>query len=82
MKYYVITFEQVHNDNGSIGEYVTKSDPMTEKQAKTAFYNKCAAVNSDLSDNGHTFMKIDMANSIGGIVKQDTLGAYVEQTGE
>ena len=77
MKYYVIAVEQVHTESG-LGEYATKSDPMTEKAARSAFYDKCASVNKDLSDNGHTFMDIKIINSEGGQVKRDTLGKYVE----
>ena len=43
-----------------------------------SFYDKCASVNKDLSDNGHTFMDIKIINSEGGQVKRDTLGKYVE----
>ena len=78
MKYYVFTIEQVKND-GKWGEYATKSDAMTEKAARTAFYDKCSAVNKDLSDNGHSFMDIKIVNSEGGIVKKDTLGAYINE---
>ena len=77
MKYYVIAVEQVHTESG-LGEYATKSDPMTEKAAHSTFYDKCASVNKDLSDKGHTFMDIKIINSEGGQVKRDTLGKYVE----
>ena len=79
MKYYVITCEQVHGEGGKLGEYMTKSDSMTEQSARTTFYDKCSAVNKDLSDNGHTFMDIKLVNSEGGVIKKDTLGAYVDE---
>lgn len=77
MKYYVITTEQLHADEG-FSEYATKSDGMTKKQATSTFYDKCSAVNKDLSDKGHTFMDIKIVNSQGGIEKRDTLGEYIE----
>lgn len=79
MKYYVITVEQLHKDGGGYNEYATKSDAMTEKSVMTTFYDKCSAVNKDLSDKGHTFMDIKIVNSQGGIEKRDTLGEYVEE---
>lgn len=78
MKYYVITCEQVHGESG-LGEYMTKSDSLTEQGARTMFYDKCSAVNKDLSDKGHTFMDIKLVNSEGGVIKKDTLGAYVDE---
>lgn len=77
MKFYVITTEQVHTESG-LGEYMTKSDALDEKPARTMFYDKCSSVNKDLSDNGHTFMDIKIVNSEGGCVKRDTLGEYKE----
>lgn len=77
MKFYVITTEQVYTESG-LGEYMTKSDALDEKPARTMFYDKCSAVNKDLSDNGHTFMDIKIVNSEGGCVKRDTLGEYKE----
>ncbi len=77
MKYYVFTIEQVKSNN-AWSEYATKSDAMTEKAAKSEFYDKCAAVNKDLSENGHAFMDIKIINSEGGVIKKDTLGKYIE----
>lgn len=75
MLYYLISIEQTHS-NGALVEYAGAKQYPTEKQAKTAFYDKCKGVNADLSDSGHTFMSIRVENSVGGIVKQDVLGAY------
>ena len=81
MKYYVIAIEQVHTDTG-LGEYATKSDPMTQKSALSMFYDKCAAVNKDLSAKGHTFMDIKVVNSQGGVEKKDQIGAYIDPEAE
>ena len=79
MKYYVFSVEQLHNSEGKLIEYATKSDALSQQGAMTAFYDKCSAVNKDLSDNGHTFMDIKVVNSMGGIVKRDQLGQYVDE---
>lgn len=78
MKYYVITIEQVYNE-GQLGEYMTKSDPQTEKSARTMFFDKCSAINADLSDKGHAWAYIAIVNSKGGTEKEEKLGQYVEQ---
>lgn len=76
MKYYVTTIEQVHNGD-ALNEYATKSDPTTEKQARTAYFDKLSAVNKDLSDKGHTYMLIELKSSKGTVEKY-TLGEYVD----
>lgn len=78
MKYYVNTIEQTHAD-GKLVEYSGSTQYPTEKQARTAFYDKCKGVNADLSDSGHTFMDIKIVNSEGGVVKKDVLGEYVNE---
>lgn len=77
MKYYVIAIEQIHNGEG-YSEYATKGDPKSEKQATSDFYDKCAAINKDLGDNGHTFADVKVVNSTGGVIKDEKIGAYVE----
>lgn len=79
MKHYVITIEQIHNENGSVSEYATKSDSMTEKAATSAFYKKCGAVNDDLSPQGHSYMHIEMINSKGFTKLHADLGDYIDQ---
>ena len=80
MKHYVITVEQIHNTDGTLAEYATKSDPMSEKQATSTYFNKCGAVNADLSPQGHTYMHIEIINSQGLTVKHEDLGAYVDNS--
>jgi len=78
MKYYVISNEQVCAADGTLSEYISKGDGKTEKQARTEFFNKCAAINADLSAAGHTFAKIRVLNSMGDIIEQQKLGGYIE----
>lgn len=79
MKYYVFSIEQVHGTGTALSEYATKSDAYdTEKAARTAYYNKLSAVNSDLSDKGHSYMSIKIENSKGGVIKKDEIGEYIE----
>lgn len=77
MKYYVFAIEQLYSEEKLV-EYATSKQYETEKSAMSAFYDKLAAVNKDLSANGHTFMDIKIVNSIGGVIKKDQIGAYVE----
>lgn len=77
MKYYVITFEQIHTEQG-YAEYATKGDGKTEKQATSDFYDKCANINRDLGANGHSFANVKVVNSTGGTIKDEKIGAYVE----
>ena len=79
MNKYVITVEQIHTEGGKLGEYATKSDPMTDQAAKSFFYDKCAAINKDLSENGHAYACVKIINSKGGVEKTDELGTYIEQ---
>ncbi len=82
MKFYVKTIEQLHNSNGDLVEYATKSDPKTQKSAMSDYYDKCSAINKDLSDNGHTFAVIKVENSEGGVIKKEIIGAYVDTATE
>lgn len=79
MKYYIITVEQVYNESGQLSEYATKSDGYSEKEATSKFFDKCAAINKDLSPNGHAFAVIKIMNSIGGVIKEEKIGSYVNQ---
>ena len=78
MKYYVVSVEQTHADEKLV-EYAGAKQYETEKTALSAFYDKLATVNKDMSETAHTFMDIKIMNSEGGITKRDTIGAYVEE---
>lgn len=79
MKFYVVTIEQTHAD-GALVEYGKTTQFDTEKTAMSAFYDKLAAVNKDLKpDTAHTFMDIKVVNSVGGIIKKDAIGEYVNE---
>ena len=84
MFFYVNSIEQGRNTdeqgNVKLYEYSGSKQYSTEKTAISAFYDKLAAVNKDLSDNlGHTFMDIKVVNSLGGVIKKDQIGEYVEE---
>lgn len=77
MKYYVTTTEQVYN-NGTLGEYMTKSDAYnTEKAARNVYYEKLGNINADLSPEGHAYALVEVRDSK-GVIETSTLGEYVE----
>ena len=78
MKYYVFTIEQVYND-GKLGEYATKSDAQaTRKAADSLFFDKCKAINDDLSENGHAYAYVWIMGTDGKIKDDQTIGERVE----
>lgn len=77
MKYYILTIEQTFSD-GAYAEYANVEKVADENLAQSKFYTKLANVAADL-DKNHTFMDIKIVNSIGGVVKRDTIGSYVEE---
>ena len=77
MKYYVTTTEQVYND-GTLGEYMTKSDAYdTEKAARNIYYKKLGDINADLSPNGHAYGLVEIRDSK-GVIETGKIGEYVE----
>lgn len=78
MKYYVFTIEQVYNA-GTLGEYATKSDAQnTRKAADSLFFDKCKAINDDLSENGHAYAYVWIQGTDGKIKDDQTIGTRVE----
>lgn len=77
MKFYVDTIEQIKDAEGAISEYGARERKNDENSALTAFYQKLSNVAADLG-KGHTYMDIKITNSEGGVVKKDSVGAYVE----
>lgn len=78
MKYYVFTIEQVYND-GKLGEYATKSDAQaTRKAADSLFFDKCKAINDDLSANGHAYAYVYIMGTDGKIKDDQVIGERVE----
>lgn len=76
MKYYIDTIEQIKGEEeGTFTEYGKREQKPDEQTALTAFYTKLANVaNSEV----HQYMDIKIVNSLGGIVKKDQIGEYIE----
>lgn len=76
MKYYVDSIEQVTTDTeGVYNEYGARTKYATYKEAETKYYEKLMNVSNS---KAHVFMDIKIVNSIGGVIKKDQIGAYVE----
>ena len=80
MKYYIISIEQTKGaEEGAINEYITTEKVADEKTALTKHYTKCANVSNALRTT-HYYADIRIVNSLGGVIKKDVIGTYVEDT--
>ena len=79
MKFYIDTIEQVIGNEGALSEYGSREKKNDEQAALTSFYQKLSNVAADLN-KGHTYMDIKITNSLGGIIKRDQVGAYVDES--
>lgn len=77
MKYYIETIEQIYKDE-AYSEYGNIEKVADENTALSKYYTKLSNVAADLGVN-HTYMLIKVINSVGGIIKQDEIGQYVEE---
>lgn len=78
MKFYVLTIEQVKGEEeGTYNEYANVKKYNDEQSAMVYFYQRCSEVANSLGKT-HVYMDIKIVNSLGGITKKDSLGAYVE----
>ena len=79
MKYYIDTIEQIRGEQeGTYTEYGKREKANTENAALSKFYTTLANVAADL-DSKHTYMDIKITNSLGGIIKKDSVGTYMEE---
>ncbi|MBQ1293394.1 MAG: hypothetical protein IIY21_05110 [Clostridiales bacterium] len=78
MKFYIETIEQTLNDD-ALTEYGKTEKVDTEQAALTKFYKKLSDVAADIGKN-HTYMDIKIVNSLGGCIKKDSIGEYVEES--
>lgn len=79
MQYYIQSIEQII-DNEKLKEYGGNTNVAVESTALSKYYKKLSDVSADLSDVGgkHTYMSIKLVSSADIIIKQDSIGAYVE----
>lgn len=76
MKFYIQTIEQITKNN-EISEFGATEKVDTEQAALTKFYKKLSDVAADIGKS-HTYMDIKIVNSLGGCIKKDSIGEYVE----
>lgn len=74
MSYYIQTIEQIIKDN-ALAEYGTIEKITDEQLAYSKFYKKLSDVSASIG-KAHTFMDIKILNSVGGIIKKDSIGTY------
>lgn len=77
MKYYVFTIEQTIAEGG-YSEYAGTKKFNDEQSALVHFYKRGSEVSNALGTT-HVYMDIKIVNSLGGIIKKDRIGKYVEE---
>ena len=75
-QYYIDTIEQVVNDDGTYSEYGSREKVSSDTAAFLKYYTKLANVSTDLGKK-HTYMHIQIVNSLGVEVKKESIGTYV-----
>ena len=73
MKYYIQTIEQVKKEEGGYNEYANVEKVNDESLAMSKFYKKLSDVSNS---SAHQYMDIKVVNSLGGVVKKDSIGVY------
>lgn len=76
MKFYLDKIEQVKTETeGEYNEYGSRTKYGDEQTARTKFYETLMNVSNSAT---HVYLDIKIVNSEGGIVKKDSIGAYIE----
>lgn len=82
MKYYVVSIEQVHTEDGKINEYMPKDTPVfTDKsKAESKFFTRLGEIANNLGDEAgkHSYANLRVLNSEGGLEKEDHVGTYIQ----
>lgn len=79
MKFYIDTIEQIKGETeGTYTEYGGREKVADEQTAMSKFYKKLSDVSADLGKN-HSYMDIKIVNSLGGIIKKDSIGEYIPE---
>ena len=78
MKYYVLVIEQINGEaEGTYSEYANVKKYDDEDSALVYFYTRCSEIANALKTT-HKYGHLKVVNSLGGVVKQDTIGQYVK----
>lgn len=76
MKYYIDTIEQIKGEEeGTYTEYGKREIKADYQTALTAFYTKLTNVSNSTT---HVWLDIKIVNSLGGILKKDSIGSYID----
>ena len=75
MKYYVFAIEQTYID-GEYSEYSPAVQKFNNfKAAQTSFFSRLAELANSAA---HTYAELKIINSVGGVIKKDSIGEYVD----
>ena len=79
MKYYVLVIEQIKGEEeGSYNEYAGVKKYADQQSAEVYFYTRCSEIANAIGKT-HYYGHLKIMNSLGGVIKQDTIGKYVEE---
>jgi len=78
MAYYVLIIEQIKGESeGTYNEYASVKKYADEQSAEVYFYTRCSEIANAIGKT-HYYGHLKIMNSLGGVIKQDTIGKYVE----
>jgi hypothetical protein len=78
MAYYVLIIEQIKGETeGTYSEYANVKKYADEQSAEVYFYTRCSEIVNAIGKT-HYYGHLKIMNSLGGVIKQDTIGQYVE----
>ena len=80
MAYYVLVIEQIEKD-GEVTEYANTKKYSDEQSAMVYFYTRCSEIANAIGET-HIFGHLKVMNSLGGIIKFDSIGTYTEVPAE
>lgn len=81
MKFYLDTIEQIYNkeQEGTYIEYGNRTAKADETAALIEYYEKLKNVSNALGKT-HVYLDARIINSVGGVLKHDSLGSYMSDT--
>ena len=78
MAYYVLIIEQIKGESeGTYNEYAGVKKYADQQSAEVYFYTRCSEIANAIGKT-HYYGHLKIMNSLGGVIKQDTIGQYVE----
>ncbi len=78
MAYYVLIIEQIKGETeGTYSEYANVKKYADEQSAEVYFYTRCSEIVNAIGKT-HYYGHLKIMNSLGGVIKQDTIGKYIE----